>query len=149
MTSMTIANCICYFTGKSFRRMLGCYGPLLTPYGLTVSQLFVLLALYETNGVSPNKLLDKLALSASTLTGILGRLEKRGFLTRELNRNDRRSIVVILTEKAKSLKDELWSIYEKVNGNFRSALSKEELETLEALLERLEAHARKINSQGL
>jgi DNA-binding MarR family transcriptional regulator len=129
--------------------MLGCYGPLLTPYGLTVSQLFVLLTLYETDGVTPNRLLDKLALSASTLTGILGRLEKKGLLTRELNLNDRRSIVVSLTEKAKSLKNELWRLYAKVNDNLQSALSKEELEILENLLERLGAHARKMNSQGL
>ena len=149
MPSITIADCICYFTGKSFRHMLGCYGPPLAPYDLTVSQLFVLLTLYETDDVTPNKLLDQLALSASTLTGILGRLEKRGLLTRNVNLNDRRSIVVSLTEKAKSLKNELRSVYAKVNDNFRSALSKEECETLEALLDRLGAHARKMNSQGL
>ncbi len=141
MPTMKLADCLCYITGKTFRQMLACYMPLLKERDLTVSQLFVLLALYEMGDSTPQELSIKLALNGSNLTGILNRLEDKGFIERRINESDKRSFVVSLTDKAKKMKDELWSIYEEVNGELRSALSQEEIEELSRIMEKLEKRA--------
>jgi DNA-binding MarR family transcriptional regulator len=147
MANMSLSDCLCYITGKTFRKMLRCYGPHIKAYKLTVSQLFILLALYEKDEATPNELSGKLALNSSTLTGILDRLEKKGLLKRELNSKDRRSIIVKLTEKAKTLKDGLWEAYETVNGEFLSVLSKEEHKTLLNVLGRLENRSQEMHKE--
>jgi len=141
MKNMKLADCLCYLTGKVFRNMLSCYSPHIRNYNLTVSQLFLLLALYEKDASTPQELSSKLALNSSTLTGILDRLENKGLITREINANDRRSIIIRLTDKAKELKNELWNIYEDVNGKLRSALSQEEIEELYNIMAKLEVKA--------
>ena len=137
MKKMMLSDCLCYLTGKVFRNMLACYGPFIKDHNLTVSQLFLLLALYEKDGSTPQELSSRLALNSSTLTGILDRLEKKGLIKRENNVHDRRSIVIKLTDRAKSIKDLLWDIYEKVNGELRSALSQEEIDQLYNIMNKL------------
>ncbi len=147
MKRMRLYDCLCYLIGRSFRNMLSCYIPFVRKYDLTVSQLFILLALYENDGVSAQELSSKLALGASTLTGILDRLERKGLIKRQINMNDRRSIIVSLTEKGKGLKDELWKIYEKVNGELRSALSQKEIEDLYRIMEKLYEKANRMQNK--
>ncbi len=141
MGNMRLVDCLCYLTGKVFRNMLACYGPFIKDYNLTVSQLFLLLALYEKDASTPQELSSKLALNSSTLTGILDRLENKGLIKREVNTHDRRSIIITLTNQAKEIKDALWNIYEKVNGELRSALSHEEIEELYKIMTKLDLKA--------
>ena len=145
MYKMTLDDCLCYLTGKVFRQMLSCYNPYIREKGLTVSQLFVLLALYERDGMTPQELSSKLALNSSTLTGILDRLEQKGLVKREMNATDRRSIVIKLTDSAKKIKDELWQIYETVNGYLMSCLSQEELNRLHEIMGKLEKRAHEMH----
>jgi len=147
MKRMTFSECLCYVTGRAFRNMLSCYGPFIKEYNLTVSQLFLLLALYEKDASTPQELSSKLALNSSTLTGILDRLESKGLITREINASDRRSIIIRLTDKAKELKDKLWAVYEKVNGELCSALSQEEIAGLFSIMAKLEARANEMQNQ--
>lgn len=145
MYKMTLDDCLCYLTGKVFRQMLSCYNPYIREKRLTVSQLFVLLALYERDGMTPQELSSKLALNSSTLTGILDRLEQKGLVKREMNATDRRSIVIKLTDSAKKIKDELWHIYETVNGYLMSCLSQEELNRLHEIMGKLEKRAHEMH----
>ncbi|RLB08638.1 MAG: hypothetical protein DRG39_08560 [Deltaproteobacteria bacterium] len=147
MKRMTLSDCLCYVTGKTFRNMLSCYGPFIKGYNLTVSQLFLLLALYEKDGSTPQELSSKLALNSSTLTGILDRLENKGLIIRQTNASDRRSTIIRLTQRAKGLKEKLWAIYEEVNGNLCSALSQEEMEALFSIMGKLEARANEMQNQ--
>ena len=147
MKNMKLADCLCYLTGKVFRNMLSCYTPSIKEYNITVSQLFLLLALYEKDGSTPQELSTKLALNSSTLSGILDRLESKGFIKREINTTDRRSIIIRLTDKARDLEDELWSIYEKINGELCSALSQEEIKELYNIMAKLEAKANEMQNK--
>lgn len=147
MDRMRLSDCLCYITGKVFRNMLSCYGPFIKEYNLTVSQLFLLLALYEKDGSIPQELSSRLALNSSTLTGILDRLEAKGLVAREMNANDRRSLIIRLTNRAKKLKDRLWSIYERVNGELMSALSQEEIADLFSIMEKLDAKANEMQKK--
>ena len=68
-------------------------------YKVTGPQLMCLYAIIENGQVTSSSLSKKLKLSASTLNGILDRLEQNGFIKRERNDPDRRKVTITATEK--------------------------------------------------
>jgi DNA-binding MarR family transcriptional regulator len=65
--------------------------------GLMLGDVTVLSAVIEAGGAStPSQLIDQLAMRSATLTSVLDRLEKSGFLRRVSNPRDRRSVLVTL-----------------------------------------------------
>ncbi|MGD9720199.1 MAG: MarR family winged helix-turn-helix transcriptional regulator [Pirellulales bacterium] len=72
-------------------------------YGLTSPQLAMLREIMGGQNVTPGTLAAALHLSQPTVTGILGRLERRGLIRRERSPSDRRSILAIVTDAGKEL----------------------------------------------
>jgi DNA-binding MarR family transcriptional regulator len=66
---------------------------------LTGPQQLVMEVLVRSHGLSLKELSQQVSLSHSTVSGIVDRLEKRGFLKRKADPNDRR-FTVITTSKA-------------------------------------------------
>jgi DNA-binding MarR family transcriptional regulator len=71
---------------------------LLQKNGLTIPQLSALQAIQRLQPITVGALAQEIHLGAATVTGILGRLETRGFITRTRGDLDRRSVMVQLTE---------------------------------------------------
>jgi len=86
------------------------------PRDLTPVQLWVLKVLAERPGISLSELAEKILLGNSTTSGIIDRMEKAGYVTRERSAADRRSIQLRLTEHG----ERLWS---ETNGERLSRLS--------------------------
>jgi len=107
-------------------------------YGLTHTQFFLLIALYEENGILITALARKVALDKSTLTSLLDRLERDDLIRRVAHPSDRRVIQIYLTPKAEAMREELIRTYHEVNGFFLSRLTPEELRVFEEILEKLE-----------
>lgn len=74
-----------------------------TTLGVTGPQRFVVRMVGHYPGVSAGKLAGLLHLHPSTLTGILRRLESRGFLVRHVDPTDARRARFELTEKGREL----------------------------------------------
>ncbi|MGD8375612.1 MAG: MarR family transcriptional regulator [Acidobacteriota bacterium] len=74
---------------------------LIRSHGLTGPQLFVLRDLARREPVTVGKLAEQVNLSQPTVTGILSRLERRGLLSRERSRFDRRQVLVSVTDKGR------------------------------------------------
>jgi DNA-binding MarR family transcriptional regulator len=72
-------------------------------YGLTSPQLATLREIIAGKNITPGALATVLHLSQPTVTGILGRLERRGLIRRERSLSDRRSILAIVTDKGREL----------------------------------------------
>ena len=72
-------------------------------YGLTSPQLATLREIMAGTNVTPGTLATVLHLSQPTVTGILGRLERRGLIRRERSQSDRRSILAIVTDEGRVL----------------------------------------------
>jgi MarR family transcriptional regulator, organic hydroperoxide resistance regulator len=64
---------------------------------LTPAELNVLANLADRGALSVSQLSAQTGTKASTLTSVLDRLEHRGYLTRELDAQDRRSFRLVLT----------------------------------------------------
>ena len=110
----------------------------LAPYGLTPTQFFLLTALYEEDRILISSLAQKVALEKATLTGLLDRMERDGLTERRPDSEDRRAIIVHLTEKAEGLREELTELYHDNNGMFLSLLSQDEKEVFESVINKLE-----------
>jgi DNA-binding MarR family transcriptional regulator len=67
--------------------------------GVTGPQRLVLRIVGRQPGVAASEIADALDLHPSTLTGILARLEKRGYLTRDVDPSDRRRARFRLTPR--------------------------------------------------
>jgi DNA-binding MarR family transcriptional regulator len=71
--------------------------------GITGSQLACLAALSRRGSRPAGELSDLIMLDPSTLTGILGRLQARGLVTRKLDRRDRRVRKIAITAGGRRL----------------------------------------------
>ncbi|MFI4860519.1 MAG: MarR family winged helix-turn-helix transcriptional regulator [Phycisphaerales bacterium JB063] len=65
--------------------------------GMTGPQLAALQEIHRQGTVSAGEVARAIHLSQGTVTGILGRLEARGYITRERSETDRRSTVIRMT----------------------------------------------------
>ena len=72
---------------------------LLQKNGLTIPQLAALRAIQRLQPITVGGLARDIYLGAATVTGILGRLAKRGLVSRTRGDLDRRSVVVELTDE--------------------------------------------------
>ena len=95
---------------KQFNRM---YAKALKPFNLTYPQYLVLLVLWEFSDQRISDIGDKLELDTGTLTPMLKRMEKNGYIHRDRLPEDERIVIVSLSEKAVQLENE---IYDQVEG---------------------------------
>lgn len=95
---------------KQFNRM---YAKALKPFNLTYPQYLVLLVLWEHSDQRISDLGEKLQLDTGTLTPMLKRMEKNGFINRNRAVEDERIVIISLSEKAMQLEAD---IYKCVDG---------------------------------
>lgn len=86
------------------------YKPLLAPIGLTYPQYLVMVILWDVRQASVGEIGRKLDLGTNTLTPLLKRIEKIGFLTRRRDPEDERRVLVSLTQKGQALAEKARAI---------------------------------------
>lgn len=106
----------------------------LSAYGLTPVQYAVLYCLWEQDRRSQKEIAERLKLENSTVSGIVERMEKKELITRCISKEDRRYIEVVLTDKGKSLEEDVLTAVEEVNSEVMSIFSDEERESLKTYL---------------
>ncbi|AGL15813.1 MarR family winged helix-turn-helix transcriptional regulator [Actinoplanes sp. N902-109] len=131
---------VCFALSVAARGVVAVYRPLLEPMGLTHPQYLVMLALWQHAPLSVRKLSALLQLDPGTLSPLLKRLESIGYLRRERDQNDERSLAVTLTPKGQALREEALRIPPAVVD--RLGLPLDELKSLHAALTRVIAAAK-------
>jgi DNA-binding MarR family transcriptional regulator len=104
--------------------------------GLTPAQYFILSLLWEKDCMSFKDLADASLTSRPTITGIVDTLEKKDLVTREPNPNDRRSLLVSLTEQGRTLRHTTPTL-ESIFMSCCNGLTPVETQQLSALLQKL------------
>ena len=106
---------------------------------LSPSQRRVLCLLGKHGPITQQRLLDELELAPASLSELLTKLEREGLVAREKSSNDRRSVIISLTQKGRPIAKELiTSSNARAHEVFKS-LSQSEKQQLEHLL----AHVQK------
>ncbi|NMO51893.1 MarR family transcriptional regulator [Actinoplanes sp. TBRC 11911] len=95
---------VCFALSVAARSVVAVYRPLLEPMGLTHPQYLVMLALWQYAPLSVRRLSELLQLDPGTLSPLLKRLEAIGYLRRERNPSDERSLAITLTEAGRELR---------------------------------------------
>lgn len=71
---------------------------LISKHGLTTPQLMCLQHMLEQGPMTTGMLAQAVSLSPATVTGILDRMERRGLVTRERRPEDKRRVLVAITD---------------------------------------------------
>lgn len=86
---------------------------------MSMPQMKVLMLLNNHETLKVSEIAEKMGASLSNTTGLLDRLEKSSFITRAPSEEDRRSVVVQLTENAKDI---FRSLYQKGHVKLKRSL---------------------------
>ena len=113
----------------------------LRPFGLTQHEYVVLASLRDAGppySSSPSRLLDAALITTSGgLTNMLHRLEANGLITRSPDPNDRRGVLVSLTNRGLALVQDATTAYINAENQLISGLSSDEVEAVTAALREL------------
>jgi len=101
---LTLANQLCFSTYHASRLLIKLYQQALQPFSLTYPQYLVLLSLWENDRQPLHDLGDRLDFGSNTLTPLLRRMEYNGWLTRAPQVDDRRQLIISLTEYGRTSK---------------------------------------------
>ena len=104
---------------------------------LTPRQFGALESLYHLGSMRQGEISAKLLKSGGNITLVVDNLEKRGLVQRERDENDRRVVVVSLTEAGRELIGHVFPNHVADIVEEMSVLSKEEQETLGRLCRKL------------
>ena len=101
---LRLENQICFPMYVASKEIVRRYIPLLNKLDLTYTQYITLLALWEKDHITVKELGEKLYLDSGTLTPLLNKLEKKGYIIKNKSDKDGRELVVIVTTKGLELK---------------------------------------------
>ena len=123
---------LCFTLYAANHAMNRAYKPLLDKIGLTYPQYIVMVLLWEKDQQTVKDLGERLFLGSNTLTPLLKRLEKMGYVTRQRAPGDERKVIIHLTEQGKVLKEDVLEIPDCIID--ATGLTPENLEYLQAQL---------------
>ena len=112
---MELTQCINYLLTTSQHTVFQFLSGKLSEYDLTPSQYGVLSCLWQREFATPKQISEILCLETSTISGVLDRMQKKGLIDRVINREDRREVRVVPTEKGKALQEPITKIIDEVN----------------------------------
>jgi len=107
----------------------------LDPFGLTPFHWLVLCCLWEEDGLASCTIGENLQQVGGTITGVLDRMEERGFIRRERDARDRRIWRIWLTEAGKQLETVLPPIAAELREQAMRGIDYDERERFSQLLD--------------
>ncbi len=108
----------------------------------------ILFVLWENDEIPIIELSKKTQLEKSTLTTMLDRLEKDGFIQRIASREDRRKIIIKRTDKDKSFQKIYYQVSDEMSDLFYKGFSDKEIISFEDLLKRILDNLENYNKKG-
>ena len=105
--------------------------------GLVPSHGDILVCLYQNDKMTMKEIAEKIHRTRPTVTVLVDKLEKLGYLKREISQNDNRYTYITLTKKGQDFKPVFEKISEDLNNMLYKNLSEEESDILENLLKKV------------
>jgi DNA-binding MarR family transcriptional regulator len=119
-------------SGRIFSRKLKQY-----QIDLNHAQGKIIFALWKKDGVPITELAKETALSKSTLTTMLERLEKSGHLIRKQSETDKRTTIVYLTPKSSSLRADYQKVSWDMNKIYYKGFTRAGISRFESSLKKI------------
>ncbi|PTK87379.1 MarR family transcriptional regulator, partial [Staphylococcus gallinarum] len=109
---------LCFLFYVSSKEIIKKYTSYLKEFDLTYTGYIVLLAIEVEDKINIKTLGERVFLDSGTLTPLLKKLEKKGYVTRTRELDDERNLQIALTEKGINVKEPLLGISKKVFSEF-------------------------------
>lgn len=139
--ALKIENQLCFPLYACSREIIKQYKPFLDELDLTYTQYISMMVLWEKKTLTVKELGKTLFLDSGTLTPLLKKMEAKGLLTRKRSAEDERNLIVTITEKGESLKENAACVPEKMARC--TNLEPEEAATLYRILYKILDYAEK------
>lgn len=122
---------------RAHQRNTEIFAAVMGEHGVTPTQFAALVTLID-RGPTPQAQLGRLtAMDPATLSGVVGRLAKRGYLRQHLVAEDARLVAVALTAEGETAARRMRAIAEEVSTRTLAPLAEEEARLFLALLAKL------------
>ena len=112
---------------------------------MTFEMLQVMLRLGEKPGVSQQYLADETVKDKASLTNLINNLEKKGWVERKEDPNDRRNKQIYLTQEGEALSTRVTPLLHEVYDSVEEKLSAKEMESCIRYLRKLDMTLEKIH----
>lgn len=100
-------------------------------YNILYMDAHLLVSIHECEGTSePTKLSEELLIPKQSVTSMLDKLEKKGYILRIHSEKDRRKINISLTENGKKIVDTIQSVFKMTEEEVLKHIDKSEIEAM-------------------
>ena len=106
-------------------------------HNLSITEFSVLEVLYYKGKQNIHQIAQRVLISSGSMTYVIDKLEKKGFLERSACPDDRRAIHVSLTDKGNEWMDKVMPEHQELIDDMFRSLNAEESEALVQLLEKV------------
>ena len=111
-----LENQLCFPLYACAKEIVRRYTPLLEPFGLTYTQYIAMMVMWEHKSISIRDMGKLLFLDSGTLTPMLKKMEKAGWIQRKRSEIDERMVIITITDRGEALHDMASEIPEKMAG---------------------------------
>lgn len=122
---------------RAFQRLLE---RRIAPYGVTRGQWYFLRVLWTSDGLSQRELSARVGMMEPTTVIALRSMEKAGLVQRVRSENDRRKVRVLLTAKAKRLRNELLGVARAITDEAESGITARDLASFRRIIAQMTAN---------
>lgn len=130
--ALKLENQLCFPLYAAARKIVGAYTPFLKPLGITYTQYITFMVLWEEDHILVGDICEKLHLDNGTMTPLLKKMEKEGYIIRTREPDDERKVRVSLTDAGRAMKEKAKDIPSQISQCVR--LSREDAVNLYRLL---------------
>lgn len=108
--ALKLENQLCFPLYACAKEVVKAYKPYLDEFDLTYTQYITMMVMWEHKELRVKEVGAYLFLDSSTLTPLLKKLEKKGYVTRRRSVEDERDLIVSITESGEALKEKAVTI---------------------------------------
>ena len=109
----------------------------LKKYPINATEFSVMEFLYSKGEKSIQEIRDRILLASGSATYVVDNLERKEYVSRIVNQNDRRVTYIKLTEAGKNLINDIFPTHKKNTKKIFNDLTNEELITLKEILKKI------------
>ena len=128
---------VLYHLRTSWLNIVKVFNDKATLHNGTISMAFILMAIYEEDGVPVTKIAPRIGMEPNSLSRALNTLAENGSIERRPDENDQRKVLVFLTPEGKKLRKialkTVFNLEKKITQN----LTKEQLEIFNDVIEKV------------
>lgn len=110
---------------------------LLRSYDLTISQFAVLEALLNKGPLTVSEIIESILTTSGNMTVVIKNLEKKNLVKRNVNKKDKRSYLVSLTEEGRELIEEVFPKHMAILNENLDSIDVNEKEKVIEILEKI------------